>query len=310
MDPGPGGGEKGGNIVAQGTLKEITENKNSLTGQYLNHILKIEIPQRRREINLKNSIEIIGARAYNLKSINVKIPLRTFCCVTGVSGSGKSTLVNDILYRSLAKLLYGSHELPGEHNKILGVEHIDKVVVIDQSPIGRTPRSNPATYTRTFDLIRSLFAQTQEAKIRGYTAGRYSFNIIGGRCEACKGQGIKKVEMHFLPDMYVACEECKGKRYNKATLEVTYKDKSISDVLDMYVEDAHRFFKNIPKIERILKTLVDVGLGYIKLGQSSTSLSGGEAEPFGAKGDEHQAMPKGTPDFDQPFQGGLHFADI
>ena len=310
MDLGPGAGEKGGNVVAHGTLKEITENKNSLTGQYLNHILKIEIPQRRREINLKNAIEIIGARAYNLKSINVKIPLRTFCCVTGVSGSGKSTLVNDILYRSLAKSLYGSHELPGEHNKILGVEHIDKVVVIDQSPIGRTPRSNPATYTKLFDLIRSLFAQTQEAKIRGYTAGRYSFNLSGGRCGACKGQGIKKVEMNFLPDMYISCEDCKGKRYNKATLETIYKEKNISDVLDMHIEDAYRFFINIPKIEHILKTLNDVGLGYIKLGQSSTSLSGGEAQRIKLAAElSKRATGKTLYILDEPTTG-LHFHDI
>lgn len=310
MDLGPGAGEKGGNIVAQGTLKEITENKNSLTGQYLNHILKIETPQRRREINLKNSIEIMGARAYNLKSINVKIPLKTFCCVTGVSGSGKSTLVNDILYRSLAKSLYGSHELPAEHDKILGVERIDKVVVIDQSPIGRTPRSNPATYTKLFDLIRSLYAKTQEAKIRGYTAGRYSFNLSGGRCEACKGQGIKKVEMSFLPDMYISCEDCKGKRYNKATLETIYKDKNISDVLDMYIEDAYRFFINIPKIEHILKTLTDVGLGYIKLGQSSTSLSGGEAQRIKLAAElSKRATGKTLYILDEPTTG-LHFHDI
>ncbi|HHT9128209.1 MAG TPA: excinuclease ABC subunit UvrA, partial [Candidatus Wujingus californicus] len=310
MDLGPGAGEKGGNIVAQGTLKEITENKNSLTGQYLNHILKIEIPQRRREINLKNSIEIIGARAYNLKSINVKVPLKTFCCVTGVSGSGKSTLVNDILYRSLAKSLYGSHELPAEHDKILGVEHIDKVVVIDQSPIGRTPRSNPATYTKLFDLIRSLFAKTQEAKIRGYTAGRYSFNLSGGRCETCKGQGIKTVEMSFLPDMHISCEECKGKRYNKATLETIYKDKNISDVLDMYIEDAYRFFINIPKIEHILKTLNAVGLGYIKLGQSSTSLSGGEAQRIKLAAElSKRATGKTLYILDEPTTG-LHFHDI
>ena len=310
VDLGPGAGERGGSIVAYGTPKEISNNSNSLTGQYLNQTLKIPLPEKRRAIHLKNSVEIRGARAHNLKSINVKIPLKTFCCVTGVSGSGKSTLVNDILHRSLAKLLYGSHEPPGAHDKILGVERIDKVIEVDQSPIGRTPRSNPATYTRTFDLIRSLFAQTQEAKIRGYTAGRYSFNIIGGRCEACKGQGIKKVEMHFLPDMYVACEECKGKRYNKATLEVTYKDKSISDVLDMYVEDAHRFFKNIPKIERVLKTLVDVGLGYMKLGQPSTSLSGGEAQRIKLATElSKQATGKTLYILDEPTTG-LHFADI
>ncbi len=310
MDLGPGAGEKGGNIVAHGTLKEITGNKNSLTGQYLNHIHKIEIPQRRRETNLKNSIEIIGARAYNLKAINVKIPLKTFCCVTGVSGSGKSTLVNDILYRSLAKSLYGSHESPAEHDKILGVERIDKVVVIDQSPIGRTPRSNPATYTKLFDLIRSLFAKTQEAKIRGYTAGRYSFNLSGGRCEACKGQGIKKVEMNFLPDMYISCEDCKGKRYNQATLETVYKNKNISDVLDMYIEDAYHFFINIPKIEHVLKTLNDVGLGYIKLGQSSTSLSGGEAQRIKLAAElSKRATGKTLYILDEPTTG-LHFHDI
>ncbi|HHT9130056.1 MAG TPA: excinuclease ABC subunit UvrA, partial [Candidatus Brocadiaceae bacterium] len=310
VDLGPGAGERGGSIVAQGTLKEIINNSNSLTGQYMNQTLRIELPDKRRDIHLKNSIEVRNARAHNLKSINVKIPLRTFCCVTGVSGSGKSTLVNDILHRALAKLLYGSHELPGEHEKILGVEKIDKVIEVDQSPIGRTPRSNPATYARAFDLIRSLFAQTPESKVRGYTDGRYSFNMSGGRCEVCKGQGIKKVEMHFLPDMYVICEECKGKRYNKATLEVTYKDKSISEVLDMSVEEAYQFFKNIPKIERILRTLKDVGLGYIKLGQSSTSLSGGEAQRIKLATElSRQATGRTLYILDEPTTG-LHFADI
>jgi len=310
IDLGPGAGERGGSIVAQGTPEEIAGNIHSLTGQYLNQTLSIEFPPKRRTIHLKNCVEIRGARAHNLKSINVKIPLKTFCCVTGVSGSGKSTLVHDILHRSLAKLLYNSADPPGEHDKILGIEHLDKVIEVDQSPIGRTPRSNPATYTRTFDLIRTLFTQTQEAKIRGYTAGRYSFNISGGRCEACKGQGTKKVEMHFLPDMYVLCEDCKGKRYNHATLEVTYRDKSIADVLDMYVDDAHRFFKNMPKIERILKTLVDVGLGYIKLGQSSTSLSGGEAQRIKLATElSKQATGKTLYILDEPTTG-LHFADI
>lgn len=310
IDLGPGAGEKGGSIVAQGTLKEITHNHTSLTGQYLNQTFKIELPDKRRNIQLENSIEIKGARAHNLKSIHVKIPLKTFCCVTGVSGSGKSTLVNDILLRSLKKLLYNSHDLPGEHDNILGIEHIDKVIEIDQSPIGHTPRSNPATYTRAFDLIRSLFAQIPEAKIRGYTAGRYSFNISGGRCEVCKGQGIKKVEMHFLPDMYVTCEECGGKRYNKATLEVTYKDKSISDVLDMRIEDAYLFFKNIPKIEHIVRTLKNVGLGYIKLGQSSTSLSGGESQRIKLATElSKQATGKTLYILDEPTTG-LHFADI
>ena len=249
-------------------------------------------------------------RAHNLKSINVKIPLKTFCCVTGVSGSGKSTLVNDILHRSLAKSLYGSYEPPGSHDKILGVERIDKVIEVEQSPIGRTPRSNPATYTRAFDLIRSLFAQTQEAKIRGYTAGRYSFNISGGRCEACKGQGTKKWRCIFCQICMLHAKNAKGKRYNKATLEVTYKDKSISDVLDMYVEDAHRFFKNIPKIERILKTLADVGLGYMKLGQPSTSLSGGEAQRIKLATElSKQATGKTLYILDEPTTG-LHFADI
>lgn len=310
IDLGPGAGEGGGSVVAQGTLNEIINNPNSLTGKYLKQDLRIELPVKRRNIQLKNSIEIRGARAHNLKSIHVKIPLKTFCSVTGVSGSGKSTLVNDILHRSLAKSLYGSHEPPGEHDEILGTKYIDKIIEIDQSPIGRTPRSNPATYTKAFDLIRSLFAETREAKVRGYTAGRYSFNISGGRCEACKGQGIKKVEMHFLPDMYVVCEECGGKRYNRATLEITYKDKNISEVLDMRIGEACQFFKNIPKIERILRTLKDVGLGYIKLGQSSISLSGGESQRIKLAGElSKQSTGKTFYILDEPTTG-LHFADI
>ncbi|OOP55924.1 MAG: excinuclease ABC subunit A [Candidatus Brocadia carolinensis] len=310
IDLGPGAGERGGSIVACGTLREISDNPDSLTGQYLNQTTKIELPARRRKINLKHSLEIRGARANNLKDITVKIPLKTFCCVTGVSGSGKSTLVNDILYRAISRLLYNSHEVPGEHDTILGVEHIDKIIEIDQSPIGRTPRSNPATYTKAFDMIRTLFARTPEAKVRGYNAGRYSFNISGGRCEGCTGQGIKKVEMHFLPDMYVMCEECKGKRYNKVTLEVTYKDKSISDVLDMRIEDAHQFFKNISTIERILRTLNDVGLGYIKLGQSSTTLSGGESQRIKLATElSRQETGKTLYILDEPTTG-LHFADI
>lgn len=310
IDLGPGAGERGGSIVACGTLREISDNPDSLTGQYLNQTTKIELPARRRKINLKHSLEIRGARANNLKDITVKIPLKTFCCVTGVSGSGKSTLVNDILYRAISRLLYNSHEVPGEHDTILGAEHIDKIIEIDQSPIGRTPRSNPATYTKAFDMIRTLFARTPEAKVRGYNAGRYSFNISGGRCEGCTGQGIKKVEMHFLPDMYVMCEECKGKRYNKVTLEVTYKDKSISDVLDMRIEDAHQFFKNISTIERILRTLNDVGLGYIKLGQSSTTLSGGESQRIKLATElSRQETGKTLYILDEPTTG-LHFADI
>ena len=227
-----------------------------------------------------------------------------------MSGSGKSTLVTDILHRSLVKSLYGSREIPGEHDKIIGAQHVDKVIEIDQSPIGRTPRSNPATYTKAFDLIRTLFAQTNEAKIRGYTARRFSFNMSGGRCETCKGQGLKKVEMHFLPDMYITCEECKGKRYNKPTLETTYKDKSIADVLEMHVEEACRFFKNVPSIERILSTIKDVGLGYITLGQSSTSLSGGESQRVKLATElSRQATGKTLYILDEPTTG-LHFADI
>ena len=309
IDLGPGAGERGGMVVAEGTLKEIMDNPRSLTGQFLNQTLQIELPEKRRTVSLKNVIEIKGARANNLKSINVKIPLNAFCCVTGVSGSGKSTLVNDILHCSLVKHLYGSHKTPGEHDKILGIERIDKVIEIDQSPIGRTPRSNPATYTKVFDLIRSVFAQTAESKIRGYSSGRYSFNISGGRCEACKGQGTKKIEMHFLPDMYIICDECKGKRYDKSTLEITYKEKSISDILDMSIEDVHQFFRNIPHVERILRTLMDVGLGYMKLGQASTSLSGGEAQRIKLAAElSKQSTGKTLYILDEPTTG-LHFAD-
>ncbi|MGQ3685625.1 MAG: excinuclease ABC subunit UvrA [Candidatus Loosdrechtia sp.] len=310
FDLGPGAGEEGGSVVAHGTLNEIITNPNSITGKYLKHVFNIELPAKRRDIQFNHSIEIRGARAHNLKSVNVKIPLKNFCCVTGVSGSGKSTLVKDVLHRALTKSLYGSYKPPGEHDEILGTGLIDKIIEIDQSPIGRTPRSNPATYTKVFDLIRSLFAATPEAKVRGYTAGRYSFNISGGRCEACKGQGIKKVEMHFLPDMYVVCEECEGKRYNQATLEVTYKDKNISEVLDMRIGEACQFFKNIPKIESILRTLRDVGLGYIKLGQSSTSLSGGEAQRIKLAAElSRQSTGKTLYVLDEPTTG-LHFADI
>lgn len=310
IDLGPGAGERGGRVVAEGTLKEIMDNPHSLTGQFLNQTLHIELPEKRRAASLKNVIEIKGARENNLKSINVKIPLNTFCCVTGVSGSGKSTLVDDILHRALVRYLYGSRKAPGEHDKILGIERIDKVIEIDQSPIGRTPRSNPATYTKVFDLIRSIFAQTPESKIRGYTSGRYSFNISGGRCEACKGQGTKKIEMHFLPDMYVICDECKGKRYDKSTLEITYKGKSISDMLDMSIEDVHQFFRNIPHAERILRTLMDVGLGYMRLGQASTSLSGGEAQRIKLAAElSKQSTGKTMYILDEPTTG-LHFADI
>lgn len=277
IDIGPGAGIHGGHIVAEGTPTEVMANENSLTGQYLSGRKYIPIPNERRKPNGK-WIEIKGANENNLKNIDTKIPLGVFTSVTGVSGSGKSTLVNEILYKSLARELHNSKVKPGSHKEIKGLEYLDKVIDIDQSPIGRTPRSNPATYTGVFDDIRDVFATVQEAKVRGYKKGRFSFNVKGGRCEACRGDGIIKIEMHFLPDVYVPCEICKGKRYNRETLEVKYKGKTISDVLDMTVEDALEFFKNIPRIQRKMQTLFDVGLGYIKLGQPATTLSGGEAQ--------------------------------
>lgn len=277
IDVGPGAGIHGGQIIAQGTPAEIQENPASLTGQYLSGRKFIPVPEKRREPSDKH-LEIRGAKENNLKNVNVKIPLGLFAAVTGVSGSGKSTLVNEILYKTLARDLNRARVRPGQHKEIRGLEHIDKVIDIDQSPIGRTPRSNPATYTGVFDDIRDLFSQTNEAKLRGYKKGRFSFNIKGGRCEACRGDGILKIEMHFLPDVYVPCEVCKGKRYNRETLEVKYKNKSISDVLELTVEDAVKFFENIPKIHRKLQTLLDVGLGYVNLGQPATTLSGGEAQ--------------------------------
>ncbi len=277
IDMGPGAGIHGGHVVAEGTLDDILKCEDSLTGQYLSGRKKIEVPETRRKPNGK-WIEIVGAKQNNLKNINAKIPLGVLTSVTGVSGSGKSTLINEILYNSLANQLYRSKAKPGNHEKIKGLKNIDKVISIDQSPIGRTPRSNPATYTGVFDIIREVFASTNEAKMKGYKTGRFSFNIKGGRCEACSGDGIIKIEMHFLPDVYVPCEVCKGKRYNRETLEVKYKGKSISDVLNMTIEDALEFFKNIPKIQRKLQTLYDVGLGYVKVGQPSTTLSGGEAQ--------------------------------
>lgn len=277
VDIGPGAGEHGGNVVAQGSLKDIENCPNSITGQYLSGKKVIEIPKKTRAGN-GNVIEIIGARQNNLQNVDVKIPLGVLVTITGVSGSGKSSLINEILYKKTAAVLNGSKSKPGKHDDILGIENIDKVIGIDQSAIGRTPRSNPATYTGVFTDIRNLFAQTQEAKIRGYQTGRFSFNVKGGRCEACEGDGIIKIEMHFLPDIYVPCEVCKGKRYNRETLEVKYKGKSISDILEMTVEQAMAFFENQPKIYRKIKTLNDVGLGYIRLGQSATTLSGGEAQ--------------------------------
>ncbi len=277
VDIGPGAGEHGGRVVAAGTLNDIISCEESITGQYLSGKKKIEIPERRREPDGR-WLTIKGASENNLKNIDVSFPVGLFTCVTGVSGSGKSTLVNEILYKAASAILNKSKEKPGKFQEIIGLEHFDKVINIDQSPIGRTPRSNPATYTGVFDYIREVFAQTPEAKLRGYKAGRFSFNLKGGRCEACSGDGIIKIEMHFLPDVYVPCDVCKGKRYNRETLEVKYKDKTIADVLEMTVEEALEFFKNIPRIKSKLQTLYDVGLGYIKLGQPSTTLSGGEAQ--------------------------------
>ncbi|MDF2985626.1 MAG: excinuclease subunit [Eubacterium sp.] len=277
IDMGPGAGIHGGHVVAEGTLEDILQCEESLTGQYLSGKKRIEVPKKRRKPNGK-WLEIVGAKENNLKNVNAKIPLGVLTSITGVSGSGKSSLINQILYNSLASKLNRAKTRPGEHDDIKGIEHLDKVINIDQSPIGRTPRSNPATYTGVFDLIREVYAATTEAKMKGYKNGRFSFNVKGGRCEACSGDGIIKIEMHFLPDIYVPCEVCKGKRYNRETLEVKYKGKSIADVLDMTVEDALEFFKNIPKIQRKLQTLYDVGLGYVKVGQPSTQLSGGEAQ--------------------------------
>lgn len=277
VDIGPGAGEHGGKIVASGTLDEIMSNENSLTGKYLTGAKKVELPEERRKGN-GNFITVKGAKENNLKNVTAKFPLGTLTMVTGVSGSGKSTLVNEILYKGLNKIVNKAKDLPGKFKEITGYENIDKIIDIDQSPIGRTPRSNPATYTGTFDIIRELFSQTQEAKMRGYKPGRFSFNVKGGRCEACSGDGIIKIEMQFLSDVYVPCEVCKGKRYNRETLEVKYKGKNIADVLNMTVEEALEFFENIPRIKNKLQTLMDVGLGYIRLGQPSTQLSGGESQ--------------------------------
>lgn len=278
IDIGPGAGIHGGHLVVQGNINKVMKCKKSITGDYLSGRKKIPLKDEYRKTDKDNILKVIGASENNLKNIDVEVPLSEFVTVTGVSGSGKSTLVNEIIYKSLAQKINKSKYKPGKRKAVEGIENIDKVVVIDQSPIGRTPRSNPATYTGTFDLIRDVFAMTQEAKMRGYQKGRFSFNVKGGRCEACKGDGILKVEMHFLPDVYVPCEVCKGKRYNRETLEVKFKDKTIADVLDMTVEEGLKFFENQPRIARKLQTLYDVGLGYIKIGQSSTELSGGEAQ--------------------------------
>ena len=309
IDIGPGAGVHGGNVIAQGTAEEIKNIPDSITGQYLSGSKKIAVPKKRRKAK-PVSITIKGAKENNLKNLDVKIPLGVFTCVTGVSGSGKSSLINEVLYKNLAKKLYGSSEKGGKCKEIVGVENIDKIINIDQSPIGRTPRSNPATYTGVFDYIRDIFANTNEAKLRGYQKGRFSFNVAGGRCEACQGDGVLKIEMHFLPDVYVPCEVCKGKRYNKETLEVKYKGKSISDILEMTVEEALEFFANVPKIKQKIQTLYDVGLGYIKLGQPSTTLSGGEAQRI-KLATELSKRPTGKTLYilDEPTTG-LHIADV
>ena len=309
VDIGPGAGLHGGNVMAMGTPKEVMENENSLTGKYLSRKLKIEVPKTRRKGN-KKYLEIKGASGNNLKNINVKFPLGKFICITGVSGSGKSTLINETLYKIIASNLYKNKEKPYPYKSIKGLENIDKVVHISQTPIGRTPRSNPATYTGVFDDIRDIYAQTKEAKIKGYDKSRFSFNVKGGRCEACWGDGVKKIEMHFLPDVYVPCEVCHGTRYNTETLEIKYKGKSIYDVLEMRVEEALEFFENVPKIKTKLQMLYDVGLSYIKLGQSATTLSGGEAARI-KLAKELQKKPTGKSLFilDEPTTG-LHSEDI
>lgn len=309
IDIGPGAGIHGGQVVSQGTPEEVMKDEKSLTGQYLSGRKFIAVPAARRKPNGK-WIELKGAKENNLRNVNVKVPLGVFTCVTGVSGSGKSTLINEILYKTLARELNGAKTRPGEFKEIKGLEHVDKVIDIDQSPIGRTPRSNPATYTGVFDDIRDVFANTTEAKVRGYKKGRFSFNVKGGRCEACRGDGIIKIEMHFLPDVYVPCEVCKGKRYNRETLEVKYKGMNISDVLDMTIEDACEFFENIPKIQRKLQTILDVGLGYMKLGQPATTLSGGEAQRVKLASELYRrSTGKTIYILDEPTTG-LHIDDI
>lgn len=309
VDIGPGAGEHGGEVVASGTPKQVMRNAKSLTGQYLSGKKFIPVPEHRRPVT-DRKISVKGARSNNLKNVDVDFPLSVMNVVTGVSGSGKSSLVNEVLYKSLAKAINKSKIKPGEHDEITGMDQIDKIIDIDQSPIGRTPRSNPATYTGVFDDIRDVFASTNEAKVRGYQKGRFSFNVKGGRCEACKGDGIIKIEMHFLPDVYVPCEVCHGKRYNRETLEVTYKGKNIADVLEVTVEDATQFFENIPKIKRKLQTLVDVGLGYITLGQPATTLSGGEAQRVKLASELHKrATGRSIYILDEPTTG-LHVDDI
>jgi excinuclease ABC subunit A len=309
IDIGPGAGKHGGELVAEGTPTQISKDKNSLTGKYLSGMEAVPVPENRKKGNGKH-IKVIGATEHNLKNVDVEIPLGKFVVLTGVSGSGKSTLLNEILAKALSAYFYNAKESPGEHKKILGIENIDKVIAIDQSPIGRTPRSNPATYTGVFTYIRDLFAATQEARMRGYKAGRFSFNVKGGRCEVCGGDGVIKIEMHFLPDVYVTCEECKGKRYNKEALDIHYKGKQISDVLDMTVDEAHVFFRSVPLIARKLETLSLVGLGYMHLGQQATTLSGGEAQRIKLASELSRASTGRTLYIlDEPTTG-LHFDDV
>lgn len=310
VDIGPGAGEHGGQVVVSGTVAELLASEDSMTGAYLSGRRTIAIPAKRRKRDRKRQITVKGAREHNLKGVDVEFPLGVFTAVTGVSGSGKSTLVNDILYNALAKELNGARTVPGRHSRVNGMDLVDKVVHVDQSPIGRTPRSNPATYTGVFDKVRDLFAQTTEAKVRGYQKGRFSFNVKGGRCEACSGDGTIKIEMNFLPDVYVPCEVCHGARYNRETLEVHYKGKTISEVLDMPIEEALGFFDAIPSIKRYLQTLNDVGLGYVRLGQPATTLSGGEAQRV-KLASELQRRSTGRTIYvlDEPTTG-LHFEDI
>jgi len=310
IDLGPGAGAHGGEIVAQGSLEDILAAPASLTGAYLSGRLSIPVPEHRRTPDLKESVQVRGARENNLKSLDAVFPLGCLVCVTGVSGSGKSTLVTQILYPALARRLYHGRERPGQHDKIVGANRVDKVIQIDQSPIGRTPRSNPATYTKVFDFVRQVFALTKEAKIRGYQPGRFSFNVKGGRCEACQGQGTKMIEMHFLPDVFVTCEECKGRRYNQETLEIRFKGLNIAEVLDLRVDEALELFANFPAIKRVVQTLADVGLGYVALGQSSTTLSGGEAQRIKLAAELGKRSTGSTMYIlDEPTTG-LHFADI
>jgi excinuclease ABC subunit A len=309
VDIGPGAGEHGGRLIAQGPLPDIINCKESITGQYLSGSRSIAVPEKRRPLNGK-WLRVKGARANNLKNIDIDIPLGVFTCVTGVSGSGKSSLVNEIVKKHLLKELNHAKIKPGNFDTMTGLEHLDKIIDINQSPIGRTPRSNPATYTGLFDLIRDVYAMTPDSKLRGYSNGRFSFNVKGGRCEACKGDGIIKIEMHFLPDIYVPCDVCKGKRYNRETLEVKYKGKSISDILDMTVEEALEFFSQLPRLARKLQTLLDVGLGYIKLGQPSTTLSGGEAQRIKLASElSRKDTGKTLYVLDEPTTG-LHVADV